>query len=219
MNNLADMRTSLQKTLIETVSKDDRVLALIDTNHKKIAKPLSETRINNKLVGEEIHVGEHVASFKESIDTVEAEVASLWDQWEIAQNQVDSIFVELASAQDGVSDGGQTCAVAAVKESLAKEMDKLEDELSAILEEAHEEARASEKVFWNSAVLMCALADFSGHLELQQEDQRGHVCPAATVLAGRLRFPCRLDNLCGLFRSEGVGGDWSTLALVSGVRN
>lgn len=169
----------MKQALDETSAEDHRLLTILDTSHQKVAKPLSETRISNSLLREEIHIGKHVASFKESIDNTEAEVASLWDQWRVAQKVVDDIVAELADER-----GGETGSVSAVRDSLARELGKLEEELSRVLEDAHEEARVSEKVGCVYNALTKLLADFISHSELQQEDQGCQVRYSAAVLLG-----------------------------------
>lgn len=138
-------KRDLEQTFAVVIAEDDRFFDLLDTSHKKIAKPLSETRIHDHSLDTQIHIGERVVGFSELVDTLEAEIASLWDQWKAAQNDVDRIFSELASEQTGI-EGGQSESMVAVRESLAHEMRNFEEELGCILKEAHEEVRASEKV-------------------------------------------------------------------------
>lgn len=144
LSRLSDLHEQLSNIIAETDAEDARVLKLLEDNHRKTAKPPSDTRIGDVRTNGEIQVGERVVFVKDRIDTVEAEVASLWDQWESAQKEIDNIFAELARIP--VSRGVQTGFLAAVQESMAGEMAKFGEELTAILEDAHEEARASEKV-------------------------------------------------------------------------
>ncbi|KAJ4419896.1 hypothetical protein N0V82_004719 [Gnomoniopsis sp. IMI 355080] len=145
LSRLSDLHKQLSDIIAETGAEDDRVLKLLEDSHRKTAKPPSETRISDVRTDGEIQVGERVVFVKDRIDTVEAEVASLWDQWESAQKEVDDIFAELDSIPD--SKVVQTGFLAGVQESLAGEMAKFGEELTGILEDAHEEARASEKSF------------------------------------------------------------------------
>ncbi|KAF3760773.1 hypothetical protein M406DRAFT_73234 [Cryphonectria parasitica EP155] len=144
--SLTDLHAELQQDLMRTISEDERVLALLDNNHKKITKQLSDTRINDPEAGHVVRVGDRIASFVKYIDTVEVELTSLWAQREVAQKEVDDIFAELANTQDA-AECEQASAVMAVKKSFANEIDKVSNELSSILDNAHEEARVSEKNF------------------------------------------------------------------------
>lgn len=170
--------------IAETNAEDHRILQLLETNHRKIAKPPSDTRIGDARTGGEIQIGERVALGKDRIDTAEAEVASLWDQWESAQKKVDAIFAEFAGAP-GVK-GVQTGSMTDVQQSLAGEMAKFGEELTGILEGAHEEARVSEKVGVSCSSFSID-ADLVSCLELRQENQRHHVKHAAGIFAGGLR--------------------------------
>lgn len=180
LSKLGDLHKELSNIIAETDAEDERILKLLEDNHRKIIKPLSDTCIRDARSGGEIQVGERVMSVKDRIDTVEAEVSSLWDQWENAQKEVDDIFAELASARR--TEGVQTSSVAGVQESLASEMAKFGEELTGILEDAHEEARASEKVnLLGMLDLIHTLT--SSHLELFKENQWHHVGPTAAVSA------------------------------------
>lgn len=172
LSKLSDLHKELSNIIAETDVEDDRILELLEDNHRKIIKPPSETCIRDARTGGEIQVGERVMCVKDHIDTVEAEVASLWDQWESVQKEVDDTFAELTSAP--YMEGGQTSSVAGVQESLAGEMAKFGEELTGILEDAHEEARASEKVSpVRHAWLVHTLTP--SHSELFQENQWHHV--------------------------------------------
>ncbi|KAJ4396716.1 hypothetical protein N0V93_000937 [Gnomoniopsis smithogilvyi] len=145
LSRLSDIHKELSSIIAETKTEDDRVLSLLEDNHRKTAKPPSDTRIGDVRTDGGILVGERVLFVKIRIDTVQNEVAHLWSQWECAQKGIDDIFAELTS--DRSSEGAQTGSVASVQESLASEMAKFGEELTGILEDAHEEARASEKGF------------------------------------------------------------------------
>lgn len=144
LSRLGDLHKELFNIISETTAEDDRVLKLLEANHRKTAKPPSDTRIGDVRTGGEIQVGERVVFVKDRIDTVEAEVASLWDQWERAQKDVDVIFAELTSARS--IGGAHNSSMESVQESLVGEMANFQEELTGLLEDAHEEARASEKV-------------------------------------------------------------------------
>lgn len=183
LSKLGDLHKELSIIIAETDAEDQRILKLLEDNHRKIIKPPSDTCIRDARTEGEIQLGERVIAVKDRIDTVEAEVASLWDQWENAQRDVDDIFAELASAQR--IEGSQISSVTGVQESLADELAKFGEELTGILEDAHEEARASEKVSLVNMVDLIHTLTFS-HLELFQENQWHHVGPTATVSAGGL---------------------------------
>lgn len=183
LSKLGDLHKELSNIIAETDAEDQRILKLLEDNHRKIIKPPSDTCIRDARTEGEIQLGERVIAVKDRIDTVEAEVASLWDQWENAQRDVDDIFAELASAQR--IEGSQISSVTGVQESLADGLAKFGEELTGILEDAHEEARASEKVSLVNMVDLIHTLTFS-HLELFQENQWHHVGPTAAVSAGGL---------------------------------
>lgn len=183
LSKLGDLHKELSKIIAEIDAEDERVLKLLEDNHRKIIKPLSDTCIRDARTEGEVQVGERVMAVKDRIDTVEAEVASLWDQWENAQKEVDDIFAELSSGS--LIEGARFSSVTGVQASLAGEMAKFGDELTGILEDAHEEARASEKVSLVD-VLDLVHTLTSCRLELFQENQWHHVGPTAAVSAGGL---------------------------------
>lgn len=146
IDRLVAAKRNLEQTFANATAEDDRLFDFLDASHKKTAKPLSETRINDHCVGAQIHIGERVVAFNELIDTLEAEITSLWDQWESAQKEVNNIFAELTHERIG-AERDQPDSMLAVRESLAREVYNFEEELGVILKEAHEEARVSEKVW------------------------------------------------------------------------
>lgn len=91
-----------------------------------------------------VHVGERIAFVKGRLATLEAEIDSLWNQWEDAQREVDVVFAELIK-RDGEGTPNEPGSKMAVKASLAREVSRFEKELEGILDDAHEEARAFEK--------------------------------------------------------------------------
>lgn len=116
-------------------------MGVLAASAKKTFKPPADSRVINERTNEEMQVGHRVAAAKARIDALEAEVALLWAQWESAQGEVDDMQAELAGAEAGGSTAG-------LQASLAGEVAKIETELAAVLEDVHEEARASEQVRW-----------------------------------------------------------------------
>lgn len=200
LNNISTSHKELAKTMIESSSENDRIVHLLHTTEKKIIKVPAETRITDERTGEEIQVGQRVSVGKDRVSTIEAEVASLWEQWEAAQKEVNDIKAELSSAI-GDNNGARSRSTDIVQESLAAEMAKFEVELTATLEHVHEDARTSEKASRgpvHSSVFFLTVFLCPG---LQQADQGRHVCPSATVLLGGLSvFHTALHD-----RRNGVG--------------
>lgn len=145
------IRSSLQKQLSQINTQNCQLLSLLDTNHRRFAKPLSETFIGDEQ-GLQIQIGKYIASFKSQVQTAENELASLWSQWEASQIKVNSILGEASCGQEG-SVLGKTEATRTVEASFASEMEALSNELDAVLLRAHEDARLSEKVSFGKAIL------------------------------------------------------------------
>lgn len=158
LSHLSTSHKELANTIAEATTEDNRIVNLLHTSEKKTVKLPAETRITDERTGEEIQIGKRVVVGKERVDILEAEVASLWEQWEAAQKEVDDVKAELMSSL-GSDKGGGMRSVDGMQGSLAAEMAKFEAELTAILEDVHEDARASEKVSWSFVRLMGWLAD------------------------------------------------------------
>lgn len=90
-------------------------------------------------------VGRRVAFVKDRVQTLDAEITSLWAQWEDAQHQVDALFAELANKNQGEA-SNESASTTAVRVSLAREVANFEKELEDIFDDIHEEARVFEKV-------------------------------------------------------------------------
>lgn len=159
LEKLVEAKGQIEGLLADATTENDRVFKDLEKHQRRTAKPLSETRINDNQTGENMLLGESVAAFKKLTDKSEADVESLWEQWADAQKEVDSIFAELADEQAGAAKN-QLPSVAAVRESISREMDKFEKELDEILEQSHEEVRLSEAVRIESCALLCPLANF-----------------------------------------------------------
>lgn len=152
MTKLGELDKSLRDVRAEISSQDDQLLDSVEKSIRRYCKPLSETRILDDCVDnsgvmnrKNVHVSERVAFVKDRVDALEAAIASLWDQWESAQRQVDAGFAELAN-RDEQSTANKSGSTAAVRASLAREVASFQRELDDILDTAHEEARAFEKV-------------------------------------------------------------------------
>lgn len=150
-----DVHSSLKKELSQVTTQNYQLLNLLDTNHRRFAKPLSETVIGDEQ-GVQIQIGKYVTSLKSQLHTAESELESLWSQWEASQNEVDSI---LSKAPRGQEDSAleETEATRTVEESFASEMEAFSNELDAVLYRAHEDARLSEKVSLGRAILCTAV--------------------------------------------------------------
>lgn len=140
--------------IVNSGEKNDRVTARLEAHHKTIAKPLSETKLmetsvdkdGNQTVLQKIRIGKQVASVRERIQTLEAEVGQLWDAWEAAEQEVQTVLASMTS-NTGDRFVEQTDSVRGVQESLARGLDEYNEELESILKESHEEVRVSEKEF------------------------------------------------------------------------
>ncbi|ROV99566.1 hypothetical protein VPNG_07700 [Cytospora leucostoma] len=151
---LNELYESLKGAMADTAAENDRVLALVDSQHKKIAKPLSETRLRESSTDEsgkatlrqEIHIGKQVKSFREHMRTLGAEVDHLWEAWEAAEREVQKILASLTRGGDD-DPVGQADPVVKARKSLARDMQNFEEELENILRESHQEASVSEKEF------------------------------------------------------------------------
>lgn len=144
LGSMSTVHEALDQILTDTAAENDSILASIDSDAKKIAKPLSEMMISDDESGGTTRVGESVATFKADVDFLEAEVGSLWDQWQAAEKDVHDMFAELAG-KEGDESGGRAGLVTTVKESLAREICNFEEDLDGVLEDAHEKLRTMEK--------------------------------------------------------------------------
>ncbi|KUI52479.1 hypothetical protein VP1G_10333 [Cytospora mali] len=148
---LSDLYKSLMDIVATTSAENDRVIALAKSQNRNITKPLSSTKLqattsdgHGKLVSQQIHIGEQVDAVREQIRALEAEIGPLWNAWEAAEQEVQVILASMTgSGDDGSMD--QTASTKIVQDSLAREMEKYNEELGRILEKSHEEVRMSEK--------------------------------------------------------------------------
>lgn len=140
---------TLDQILTDTAAENDRVLASVDSDHRKIVKSISEMMIHDDESGQSARVEDSVATFKADIDVLEAEVRSLWDQWQAAEKDIAQVFAELTgkekSNHGGNHEGGAGSATA-VRESLVREIRNFEEDLDGVLEDSHENLRTMEKV-------------------------------------------------------------------------
>lgn len=152
---LNDIYEALKGAVVDTSTKNNRVLARARFQNKNIIKPLAEMNLKETLIdndgkttSRQVHVGEQVDSIYERIKVLEAEVGQLWDEWEAAEHEVQIIHASMTgSGSRGDLFVDQSEPTNEVHKSLAREMGKYEEELENILERSHEEARASEKEF------------------------------------------------------------------------
>lgn len=138
--------------------EDDRFLALVESNQKRMAKSPSETVIAESSIDEqgnttrrEVCIGGEVAVVGDLIEILETEVNQLWDAWETADREVQARLAELDGGFNlpaGKNDCGKD-----VRQSLAKDMKAFDAEAEGIIEDSHEEARACEKVGFDHYLL------------------------------------------------------------------
>lgn len=161
MTKLSELDTSLRDTRANVTIRDEQLLARVELSTRKYCKPVSETTVIDDYVDnlgvvnkKTVHVGERVTLVKSRLRVLEDELTSLWGQLEDAQQQVDALFAELAKRdEEGVPD--ERGSTATVRASLLQEVAKFEKELEDILDDTHEEARASEKVSrWSHVLLL-----------------------------------------------------------------
>lgn len=130
--------------------EDDRFLALVESNQKRMIKSPSETVIaesssdgQGNITRREVCIGEEVAVVGDLIQILETEVNQLWDAWEAADREVQARLAELDGGTNlptGKNDSGKD-----VRQSLAEDMKAFDAEVEDIIEYSHEEARACEK--------------------------------------------------------------------------
>lgn len=141
ISDLSALRNVLQGSLATTAAEDARVLTLVQANHVKTTTSLSKTRMQDSRNASPSVAGECVTAFKTRIDELEAEIATLWKEWEGAEHAVRKTYAELVG-------GGINGALGeGVQDTLKQDLEELEGELEEVLDSAWEEARASEKVF------------------------------------------------------------------------
>lgn len=148
------MYEALKGIMADTESEDDRCVALVESNHKKMTKPPSETVIavsssdkDGNVTRREVCFGDEAATVSGLILSLETEVNQLWDAWEAADREVQARLAELHGGIDhnaGKNDCGKD-----VRQSLAEDMKAFDAEAESIFEDSHEEARACEKVAFN----------------------------------------------------------------------
>lgn len=148
------MYEALTGSMADAGMEDDRVLAMIESHHREVAKPLSETMVQENFTtihhkpnsNNECHLGRVVDSVRERIKTLEAEVGQLWNEWEAAEQEVQDILVSVTGG-DNSGPMGQNDSTQNAQKSLALELDSFDEELLRIIEESHEAAKVSEKDF------------------------------------------------------------------------
>lgn len=148
-------------------TEDDRVLALVEYNHKTMAKSLSEIPIRSRDQNvdnpsqREFPIGEEAVSIGDHIEILETQVKQLWDAWEAADQEVQAKVAEMTATVDPPM--GQSGYIKDVQVSLAREMKVFDSDAESIIEESHEEARTCEKVGLDSHGLY-SLNDRSNYL-------------------------------------------------------
>lgn len=152
VSKLGKLDGSLRQTQQHIKTDDDQLLKLIEESTRRYCKPLSDTMVIDSYTDDQgvvsrqtVHIGERVAMVKDRLEAVEAELNSLWAEWEDAQAQVDIVLAEIAQRHEQKS-SDTSGSTTAVKESLARELASFEQELKDILDSAHEEARIFERV-------------------------------------------------------------------------
>lgn len=137
--------------MTDTEDEDDRFLALVESNQKKMTKSPSETFILESSTGQkgnasrrEICIGEEVAAVGDLIQILEKDVNQLWEAWEAADREVQAKLAELDGAIKPPA--GKNDCVKDVRQSLTEDMKAFDAEAEDIIEDSHEQARACEKV-------------------------------------------------------------------------
>lgn len=137
--------------MADTEGEDNRFLALVESNQKKMTKSPSETVIaesssddKGNAIRREVRIGEEVATVGDLIQILGTDVNQLWDAWEAADREVQARLAELDGGNNlpGVTND----CVKDVRQSLAEDMKAFDAEAEDIIENSHEEARACEKV-------------------------------------------------------------------------
>lgn len=141
--------------MTDTSSENDHFLAAVESNQKKINKLPSGTIISESSEDKEgnetrreVCIGEEVAAVSDLMLTLETEVNQLWDAWEAADRDVQTGLAEMNGGAD-LSTRRNDC-VKDVWKSMAEDMEAFGAEVGGIIEDSHEEARACEKVCFNT---------------------------------------------------------------------
>lgn len=145
------MYEALKGVIADLEDEDNRVLALVESNQKKMTKSPSQTFITESSTDKkgnksrrEICIGEEVAAVGDLIQTLETDVNHLWEAWEAADREVQAKLVEL---DGGIKPpAGKNDCVKDVRQSLTEDMKAFDAEAEDIIEDSHEQARACEKV-------------------------------------------------------------------------
>ncbi|KAG6359392.1 hypothetical protein INS49_012913 [Diaporthe citri] len=152
LTQLQDLYEALKGVMADMEGEDDRFLALVESNQKKMIKPPSETVIAESSSDEqgnttrrEVCIGEEVAAVGDLIQILETEVNQLWDAWEAAEREVQARLAELGGEIN--LPAGKNYSGKDVRQSLAEDMKAFGAEAEDIIEDSHEEARACEKEF------------------------------------------------------------------------
>lgn len=144
--------------MVDTEGEDERFLAVVESNHRRMTKSPSETIIaesssdkEGNATRREVCIGKEAAAVEELILILETEVNQLWDAWEVADQEVQTRLAELDGAPHlpaGKNDCGKD-----IQGSLADDMKAFGAEAEGIIEDSHEEARACEKVCFSPSGL------------------------------------------------------------------
>lgn len=145
------MYEALKGVIADTEGKDDRFLALVESNQRKMTKSPSETVIaesssddKGNPIRREVRIGEEVAAVGDLVHILGKDVNHLWDAWEAADREVQA---RLADLDGGIKpSAGKNDCVKDVRKSLTEDMKAFDAEAEDIIEDSHEEARACEKV-------------------------------------------------------------------------
>ncbi|KAK2615250.1 hypothetical protein N8I77_002018 [Diaporthe amygdali] len=152
LTQLKDLHEALKGIMTDTDVEDDRVLALVESNHKRMAVSPSETTIaesstddDGNTTRREFHIGQEVASLGDYLNILESQVKRLWDDWEAADREVQAKVAEMTGSTHLLM--SQSDCIKDVRESLAREMKAFDAEAEGTIEDSREEARMCEKEF------------------------------------------------------------------------
>lgn len=174
------MYEALKGVIADTDGEDERFLALVESNQRRMAKSPSETVISEsfsddkgKVTRREVCIGEEVAAVGGLIHILEAEVNQLWDAWEAADREVQARLIELDGGAS-LTAGKIDCAKG-VREILAEDMKAFDAEAEGIIEDSHEEAQACEKVSFDAYCLESI--HFCSHVSRNSAKRSMAPCP------------------------------------------
>ena len=159
VNRLQGVHSKLGAVASSTKDQDEAFLAAI-TGKKSLVRSLNACRTQYECIDEKTgrkstevaSIGECIGSSTKRLTVLEAEVQQLWDQWEIAQNEISSILGEMASKEvrDGHRQNGDVNGIpllsAATYGEFNKDFKDIEMEWEHMAQSFMKKAKATENV-------------------------------------------------------------------------